>query len=233
LHVQTPAVHPSPVLPQSWHVPPGVPQSDDDSDVHTPDAQHPSGHDAASQTHSPPWHSRPCPHAVAPPQVQTPPDEQPSAFAPQGVHAAPAVPHADADRVVHTAPVQQPPGHAALQFVHAPPLQIWFWHELHVPPPEPHAVWSLPGLHVDPLQHPSGHDVASQMHAPPEHSWPVAHAGPPPHVHAPCAEQPSPVTWPVADTHAWQASPRSPHAVPVVGEVHVPAVVQHPVGHDV
>jgi hypothetical protein len=50
-------------------------------------------------------------HAVAPPQVQAPLAEQPSAVEPQVTHAAPAVPQAVVDGVVHVPPKQHPVGH--------------------------------------------------------------------------------------------------------------------------
>jgi hypothetical protein len=218
------------VFPQDLQVPPAAAHAVLDKEVHTPfvpPAQQPSGHDARSQTHAPPLHSSPAPHANPLPQVHAPDDEHPSAPGPQGEHAAPAVPHADADRVVHVGPVQHPPGQDdELQFVHAPPLQIWFWHELHRPPPEPQAPVSLPGMHVAPLQHPS-HEVESQTHDPPEQCCPTEHAGPPPQVHAPPDEQPLP-----AAPHDWHVPPSVPQSGPVGGDVQT-LPVQHPPAHDV
>jgi hypothetical protein len=59
---------------------------------------------------------------------------------------------------------------------------------LHAPPLAP----QLPSdgtAQVLPLQQPVGHDVASQAHAPATQRWPLPHAGPLPHVHAPANEQ--------------------------------------------
>ncbi|MDP3238003.1 MAG: hypothetical protein Q8N26_34750 [Myxococcales bacterium] len=76
------------------------------------------------------------------------------------------------------------------------------------------------------MQHPDGHDVASQTHAPDTQRWPVPHAAPAPHRHAPDA-QPSP------------RAPQSVHAAPLpphwLGEVLVTQVapLQQPEGHEV
>ncbi len=48
---------------------------------------------------------------MAPPQVQAPLAEQPSAVEPQLTQDAPAVPHAVVDGVVHVPPEQHPVGH--------------------------------------------------------------------------------------------------------------------------
>lgn len=55
----------------------------------------------------------------------------------------------------------------------------------------------------------------------------MEHAGPPPHVHAPPPEQPSPDV-----PHDWQLLPPVPHAGPVAGDVQT-LPVQHPLGQDV
>jgi hypothetical protein len=126
LHVHRPVVgeQPSPVLPHDWHVPPEMPHAVADGDVHVPLEQHPMAQEFASHLHKPDTHSRPAPHAAAPPHVQLPDESQPSAPDPQAEQAAPAGPHAFAVRDVQTAPVQQPPGHVVgLHPVHAPPMQ--------------------------------------------------------------------------------------------------------------
>jgi hypothetical protein len=229
LHVHWPAVHPSPLFPQVWQVPPSVPHDPGACDMHTPPEQQPFGHDAASQTHLAPLHSSPDPHAAAPPHVHVPVDEQPSAPGPHGKQPEPIGPHAVAPNVVQTEPLQQPVEHdVALQFVHVPALQIWLSHELHVFPPVPHASIALPGMHVDPLQQPVEHDVESHTQLPPEQCCPLEQAGPPPQVQAPPEEHPSPVA-----PHDWQALASVPHAGPVVGDTHVPSVVQHPLAHEV
>jgi hypothetical protein len=68
--------------------------------------------------------------------------------------------------------------------------------------------------------------VLSQTHVPPEQRCPLEHAGPPPQVHVPPDEQPSP-----ADPHDWHAEPSDPQEGPVGGEVQT-FCVQHPLGHD-
>jgi hypothetical protein len=76
-------------------------------------------------------------------------------------------------------------------------------------------------------QHPAGHDVASHLHVPPEHSWPAAQGAPPPHVHMPDEEQPSPVLPQL--THA---APLVPQNRALVEPTHcVPE--QQPLGHDI
>ncbi len=64
-----------------------------------------------------------------------------------------------------------------------------------------------------------------QTHIPPTHAWPVEHAAPPPHVHVPVPEQPSPVEPQLA--HA-------PAAVPHIDDVVARGRLdpeQQPVGH--
>ncbi len=60
-----------------------------------------------------------------------------------------------------------------------------------------------------PVQQPFGHDVASQVHAPPEQRWPLPHAGPLPHAHAPASEQVSAFV----ASQAMHAMAPSPHAL--------------------
>ena len=70
--------------------------------------QHPDGHVAALQTHTPPMHFCPGRHAAVPPHVQ-PPFAQPSAKAGSHVaHAEPLLPHAISVAAVQTFPLQQP-----------------------------------------------------------------------------------------------------------------------------
>jgi hypothetical protein len=83
----------------------------------------------------------------------------------------------------------------------------------------------LPGSHAEPLQQPA-HVVLSQTHTPLEQRCPVAHAGPPPQVHVPPDEHPSP-----AEPHDWHVEPPVPHDGPVGGDVHT-LPLQHPLGHD-
>jgi hypothetical protein len=170
--VQLPvAEQPSPVVPQLVQLPPPVPHAIDEGVVQVLFWQQPVGHEVASQTHLPPEHSCPVAHAVAPPQVQVPLVEQPSAVAPQLVHEAPAVPQVAEDvGVLHVLPEQHPLGQlVALQPLHAPLPQVWpVGHVAHVAPAAPHALGSVPGWQVLPWQHPVEQEVASQMHAPPE-----------------------------------------------------------------
>jgi hypothetical protein len=60
-----------------------------------------------------------------------------------------------------------------------------------------------------PLQQPFGHDVASHVHAPPVQRWPLPHAGPLPHTHAPASEQLSAFV----ASHATHLLAPTPHAL--------------------
>jgi hypothetical protein len=64
-------------------------------------------------------------------------------------------------------------------------------------------------VQVLPLQQPVGHDVASQAQAPPTQRWPLPHAGPLPHVHAPAGEQVSAFV----ASQAMHALAPTPHAL--------------------
>lgn len=80
-------------------------------------------------------------------------------------------------------------------------------------------------LHVVPVQHPLAHDVASHTQRPPTQRCPPAHAGSPPHVHLPAAEQPSAV-----EVEHWtHAVPPVPHDA-IVDALHV-IPLQQPSGH--
>ncbi len=156
---------------QSVHEPPPVPQAIDEGVVQTLFWQQPVGHEVASHTHLPPVHSCPVAHAVAPPQVQLPLAEQPSAVEPQLVHEAPAVPQAVEDvGSLQVLPEQHPVGQLVeLQPLHAPLLQVWpVGHIAHMAPAAPHALGSVPGWQVLPWQHPVEQELASQVHLPPE-----------------------------------------------------------------
>ncbi len=101
-------------------------------------------------------------------------------------HAAPPVPHIEADCEVyatHVEPLQQPFGHEVALQTHWPVVVLHIWpvpHAAHATPPVPHDVFvsDAYGSQVLPLQQPFGHEVASQTHCPVFllHSWPVAHA---------------------------------------------------------
>jgi hypothetical protein len=69
---------PSPVEPQSMHVPPSVPHVSWPAMSQTFPLQQPVGHEAPVHLHSPPTHWRLLPHGAPPPQVQLP-AVQPSA----------------------------------------------------------------------------------------------------------------------------------------------------------
>lgn len=160
--------------------------------MHALPAQHPLGHDIASQMHAPAMQRWPLAHIGPPPQVHAPP-VHPSAPRPHETHETPPSPHAmRVGGATHVVPEQQPLGHeVALHAVHTPPAQIPVGQLVHAAPPVPHALLALPGMHTLPSQQPLGHDVGSQTQLPAAQRWPVAHAGPLPHVHAPLVEQPS------------------------------------------
>jgi hypothetical protein len=75
------------------------------------------------------------------------------------------------------------------------------------PVPQAHALSDV--TQVVPEQQPLGQLVGSHVQAPLRHRWPVAHGGPPPHVHAPLA-QPSAIAAAVQSIHV---PPLAPHAV--------------------
>lgn len=132
------------------------------------------------QSHSPatqrwlPW------HALLPPHVQSPEDEQPSAPIPHAMHASPPMPHAvRVGGVTHVEPEQQPLGHVVgLQPLQVPPEQVPAPHDEQAAPPVPHAAVVSPGMQLEPPQHPVGHEVASHTQLPLAQRWPATHAGP-------------------------------------------------------
>jgi hypothetical protein len=201
---------------QLWHDVPPLPQAPTLSpDWQVPDAQHPVGHDTPSHTQAPLKHRWPAEHAAPIPQPQTPEVEQLSVSS--GSHApqvAPGAPHAEREMGVHVVPSQQPSGHdvashlqepdvqccpglhaAAAPQRHAPAAQLsdsTGLHGKHDAPPVPQ--FAAEGvLHVVPLQQPLAQDVASHTQRPPTQCCPPAHAGLPPQVHFPAAEQASAV----------------------------------------
>lgn len=213
---------------QSVQVPPACAQLVAESDVQTPPAQQPLGHELASHTQLPPVQREPAPHAGPPPHVQAP-LVQPSAFAPQETHAPPTGPHALADvGETQLAPEQQPVGQVVrLQLVHTPDAHVPALHALHAAPPVPQALGEVPAKHVLPWQQPA-HEVVSQTQVPATQRWPVAQAVPPPHEHAPADEQPSPRPLSVQST---QAAPLEPHVVAERAAHIVPE--QQPEAHEV
>ncbi len=74
-----------------------------------------------------------------------------------------------------------------------PAVQAWpDGHAAQATPALPQAVAVSPGWHApSAAQQPLGHEVGSHTHFPEEHRWPFAHAGAPPHSHAPDASHPS------------------------------------------
>jgi len=103
-------------------------------------AQQPPAQLVESQTHMPPEHRWPAAHAAWPPQVQAPWALQPSAFAPQALHAPPLAPHCCAVTVVtQVPPEQQPVGQLVESHRHWPDTQRWpaahagFVPHLHMP----------------------------------------------------------------------------------------------------
>jgi hypothetical protein len=143
-------------------------------------------------------------------------------------HAAPPKLHAVGERELHVGPEQHPVAHVCEQPVHAPPLHISPAGQLaHADPPLPHAPTSLPVSHCCALlQQPVGHDVGSHTQVPFRHRFPVAHALPVPHMHAP-------PTQPSDDpaVHGEQVRPPVPQAV-TDGGVHVWFVSQQPLAQD-
>ena len=91
---------------------PGAPQAKVDSDVHVLPAQHPCGHDVASQTHCPAAEQcSPAAHAPFAPHLHDPSDPQLLAESlSQAKHVEPAVPHMASDLAWHVDPLQQPVG---------------------------------------------------------------------------------------------------------------------------
>ncbi len=129
--MQAPAAEqPSAVLPQATQDAPAVPQAA----TAVPDwqlvpSQQPAAHCPGPEQlvmHVPPVQVWPAPQAAAPPHVQVPVAEQPSAVLPQLTHAAPPVPQAVGSAPDwQLTPLQHPPLHcpAPVQaVVHAPPL---------------------------------------------------------------------------------------------------------------
>ena len=215
------AVQSAPPLPQTPSVVAG--------EVHVAPVQQPSGHDAASQTQTPPEHSWPVVHATPLPHAQSPVAEQWSAcVAAHAMQRSPPKPHADSERGSHVGPEQQPVGHVAAHPLHVPRVQLspagQLWHDA---PPLPQAPTASPSWQAPAAQHPAGHDTPSHTQAPLRHRWPGEHAGPMPQLQTPAAEQPSVVS----ALQGLHVAPGTLHAERDVG-VHV-APSQQPSGHDV
>jgi hypothetical protein len=202
---QVPPTHWSPAEHATHAVPP-VPHAPVVGVVHVLPSQQPFGHEVPLHTHAPPLHRWPLEHAALDPHVHAPLLHESAVLGSQATHAAPPIPHAPLEGVVHVLPLQQPFGHELALHTHAPPTHRWpaahaaldphahapFLHEsavlgsqaTHAAPPVPHA--PLEGVvHVLPLQQPLGHEVALHTHAPPTHCSPAPHAGPVPQVAPP------------------------------------------------
>jgi hypothetical protein len=186
LRQRCPSVHAAPV--PHWHCPaaeqpsarivavalhaehsaPGAPQAFCESGVHTLPAQHPLGHDVASQTQDPCEQCRPAPHAAPVPHRQTPSEEQLSAAcAPHTTQVDPAEPHVASERSVHVDPVQHPLGQEVPSHTHRPPAQCCPTVQ-GVAPPQVHAPAVHPSVVV--ASHPL------HAHAPSAQACPAAHA---------------------------------------------------------
>jgi hypothetical protein len=194
-HVQTPptqvappvhAMHAAPPAPQAKLLFPGR---------QTSPWQHPVGHEVASHTQAPPTQCCPPPQAGFCPHWQTP-FTQESAPKPQATQAAPLIPQADADGVVHVEPEQQPLGHEVESHTQVPATQSCpaphAGFNPHRQTPPTHASASGPQVtqvtpptpqanieesrHSEPAQQPLGQVVGSQIQLPFTHRWPAAQA---------------------------------------------------------
>jgi hypothetical protein len=249
--LQAPAEEqPSPLAPQEAHAAPAaahcVPVRGETQVPPAVAVQQPPGQEARSQTQVPPRQR--CPpvtlQAAAPPQLQAPPAEQPSAPASQAAQTAPAAAHWAAvlgdTQAPPTVAVQQPPGQDWSSQRHAPPLQRWpapqgalppqvHWPAVEQPSPEVAHPWqrspagaqasSVVSVQVPPrsaVQQPVGQLVASHWQTPPRQRWPVAHRVPPPQAQVPVAEQPS------------ATSPQSVHAPPARPQLAATCAMQEP-----
>jgi len=94
-----------------------------------------------------------------------------------------------------------------------------------MPPAVPHCI-SERGRHTLPSQQPFGQLAASHAQTPDSHVWPLEHAGPAPHWHAPSAEQLSARI----GLHATHVAPERPH-VASSRVVHA-LPMQQPPGHE-
>jgi hypothetical protein len=120
-------VHPSASAgSQVTHAAPAAPQRDSDRDTQVAPSQQPPGHEVALQTHLPPTHICEAPQAAAPPQLQVPLAEQPSArVASQPTQTAPPLPQVASAGGLQVAPEQQPLGQlVALHPLQCPAVQV-------------------------------------------------------------------------------------------------------------
>jgi hypothetical protein len=223
-----PLVHESELFSaQGAHEAPGGAHAASDGVVQALPVQHPSGHDVASQTHTPCAQCSPCVQGNPVPHRHVPlVSHRSAASALHAMHDSPPVPQVAGPRTSHVVPLQHPAGHEVASQMHAPAMHRWpllhavFPPQVHAPPaeqpsvsvashithaapPAPH-VAGLAGWHSVPEQHPLEH--WHPLHAP------AAHVSP--------------------DGHALHALPAAPHRDVAVPGSHV-LPLQHPVGHDV
>jgi hypothetical protein len=214
----------------AMHAAPPAPQAAKPDWTQPCEEQQPLGQDAGLHSHVWFTHCNMGPHAALTPHWHTPMLLQLSAVKVlHTVHAEPPNPHESIDRMLHIAPEQQPVVHVMAHPVHTPDAQLWPPGQLlHMVPPLPHALSVLPPWHWLLAQHPDAHELASHTHAPLRQCWPVTHAAPPPHLHAPVAEQES-------DDPAAHAAHAVPGGVQAAREnvVHAPCEEQHPLVHEV
>lgn len=210
---------------QAVHVAPAMPQRSSvwaEVRTHWPLAlQQPVGHDAASQTQTPPAQRWPWAQARPLPHAQSPLRSQASAVTPHGAQAWPRAPHAFLSGVWQVLPTQHP----AVQ-VCAQPLQLPFTHasldgqRVHAWPRAPQAEASVPVTHDHPSQQPVGQDPAVHATAPsggPPASLPpppVAPPAPPPPAPAPPPPPAPPTPPPVAGTQERRHSPSGHNPMP-------------------
>ncbi len=176
LQMQAPATHASPaphggLLPH-WQLPPlqlsafvashapqlapPVPHVALDGALHTLPEQHPEGHEAASQTQTPPEQRSPTPHAAPAPQAQLPARHESALAGSHVAQPAPPVPHVASVDARQTLALQQPLAHDVASQTHAPPTQCW---------PATHA-GPVPQVQV-PAAHVSVSVESQTPHAPP------------------------------------------------------------------
>jgi len=205
---------------------PSVPQVERDEVVHTAPAQQPVGQDPESQTHEPAEHTWPVPHADPAPHLHAPAAQLSAVPGTHATHAAPPVPHAPSDGVLHVSPEQQP-GHVIEHPLQAPWLHVsvpaHVWQD---EPPLPQALAALPVSQTAPLQQPVGQEVPSQTQVPPRQRWPMEQAAPVPQAQEPMDEHPSAEV----GSQLVHALPAAAHAVTESGLQVAPS--QHPLGHE-
>jgi hypothetical protein len=176
------------VVPQSVHAPPGAPQLDSDIAWHTPLlSQQPLGHEAALQTHWPPWHCWPVAHAwPRPPHTHCPVlllQRSASFRVLQSVQNWPLRPQRFDAPPTQTPSWQQPLAHVVLSqpeqwspVMQVCPASAQFWHAIPSPPhvssPKPAA--QTPSFVQQPWQTEGSQWPASGTVPPPPEPPPIA-----------------------------------------------------------